>query len=325
MKKNVPSLLFRACMLIAASTISAKSYCQYHFFGKPVYEIGINVGPSNLLGDLGGNKGIGTTFIKDNNVQTTTLMKGLHLSVRPSEFIGFSLSGNITTLEAADSIIKNKGGLEVARKDRNLSVRTKIQELTLTTEIYPTVLLEEDDKDLYHKFRPYGIIGIGVFHFNPQAQYTAPDGTTSMVDLQPLRTEGQGMPQYPGSKPYSLTQINIPYGVGIRYYFSDIVSASFELVNRKTFTDYIDDVSKTYVSDADFDNYFGAGSATAAIAKQMHNKAAQVSPGVRIANYNAGDKRGAGNRSDSYYSGTLKISIRLSRDHSGEISCPMRF
>ncbi|MFT3704891.1 MAG: hypothetical protein QM802_21170 [Agriterribacter sp.] len=324
MIKNVPSLL-RVCFVIAVCLISAKSYSQYKFFGKPVYEIGLNAGPSNLLGDLGGNKGIGTTFIKDNNIQTTKFMKGLYLSVRPSEFIGFSLSGNYTTLEGADSLIKNKGGAEVARKDRNLSVRTKLQELTLTTEIYPTVLFEQDDKDLWHKFRPYGIIGVGVFHFNPQAAYTAPNGVTSMVDLQPLRTEGQGMPQYPGTKPYSLTQINIPYGVGIRYYFSDIVSASFELVNRKTFTDYIDDVSDKYISDADFDSYFGAGSNTATIAKQMHNKAAQVSPGVRIANYNAGDKRGTVSNKDSYYSGTLKISIRLSRDHSGEIGCPMRF
>lgn len=324
MKKNVPSLL-RACIILTVSLISAKSYSQFIFFGKPVYEIGLNVGPSNLLGDLGGNKGIGTTFIKDNNIQSTTLMKGLHLSVRPSEFVGFTLSANITTLEGADSIIKNKGGLELARKDRNLSVRTKLQELTLTTEIYPTVLFEEDSKDLYHKFRPYGIIGVGVFHFNPQGEYTAPNGTTGMVDLQPLRTEGQGMPQYPGSKPYSLTQINIPYGVGIRYYFSDIVSASFELVNRKTFTDYIDDVSNKYISDADFDNYFGAGSATATIAKQMHNKSVQVSPGVRIPNYNTGDKRGTVTNKDSYYAGVLKVSIRLGRDHSGEIACPMRF
>ena len=144
---------------------------------------------------------------------------------------------------------------------------TPIKEVTLTTEIYPSVLFEDDDKDLWHKFRPYGVIGIGVFHYNPRGEYTAPDGSTKMVDLQPLRTEGQGMSQYPDRKEYSLTQINIPYGVGIRYYFSDVVSASFELVNRKTFTDYIDDISKDYIPDADFDNYFGAGSATATIAR----------------------------------------------------------
>lgn len=327
MTKNIPNLVLRACIIAGATIFSVKSYSQYTFIDKPVYEIGINVGPSNLLGDLGGNRGIGTTFIKDNNFQTTTLLKGGHFTVRPSEFFGLTLSANFTTLEGADSVIKNKGGAEVARKDRNLSVKTSLQELTLTTEIYPTVLLEDDDKDVYHKFRPYGIIGIGVFHFNPQGQYTAPDGTKTWVDLKPLRTEGQGMPQYADKKEYSLTQINIPYGVGIRYYFSDKLSGAFELVNRKTFTDYIDDIGTNYIADSDFDSYFGAGSTTAQIAKQMANKSQTISPGVHIANYNAGDKRGTASRNDSYYSATLKISYRFgSGEHSSsQLRCPMKF
>lgn len=326
MNKSIPIQHLRCCIITAIGLLSLQSsYSQYNFFGKPVYEIGISAGPANLLGDLGGNPGVGTTFIKDNNFQMTKLMKGFNITVRPSEFIGLTLSAGFVTLEGADSIIKDKGGAEVARKNRNLSVSTPIKEATLTAEIYPSVLFEEDDKDLWHKFRPYGIVGVGVFHYNPRGEYTAPDGSTKMVDLQPLRTEGQGMPQYPGRKEYSLTQINIPYGVGIRYYFSDVVSASFELVNRKTFTDYIDDISKDYISDTDFDSFFGAGSATATIAKQMANKAQQVSPGVRIPAYNAGDKRGTGRRNDSYYSGVIKLSIRLGRGHSGDIACPMRF
>ncbi|MFT4019264.1 MAG: hypothetical protein QM668_20035 [Agriterribacter sp.] len=324
MTKRIPIIL-RACAITAITLFSAKSYSQYTFFGKPVYEIGINLGPSNLLGDLGGNKGVGTTFIKDNNIQMTTLMKGAFLTVRPSEFIGFSLSASFTTLEGADSIIADKGGAELARKNRNLSVRIPLQELTLTTEIYPTVLLEQDEKDLYHKFRPYGIIGIGVFHFNPQGEYINQNGVKSMVDLKPLRTEGQGMPGYPDRKEYALTQINIPYGVGIRYYFSDNISVAFEAVNRKTFTDYLDDVSTTFVADSDFDAYFGAGSATAQMAKQMANKAQLVSPGTRISGYNAGNKRGTTGRKDAYYSFGLKFSFRLGSGNNGTIACPVRF
>ncbi len=189
------------------------------------------------------------------------------------------------------------------------------------------MFLEDDDKDLYHKFRPYGVIGIGVFHFNPQGQYTASNGTKTWVDLKPLRTEGQGMPQYPDKKEYSLTQINIPYGVGIRYYFSDKVNAAFEIVNRKTFTDYIDDIGTEFIADSDFDSYFGAGSRTATIAKQMHNKAQQVSPGTRIPYYNAGDKRGTPTRNDSYYSASIKVGIRLGGNggSSGILRCPMIF
>lgn len=327
MTKKLPKQVFRVCILAAISFFSAKSYGQYIFFDRPVYEIGINVGPSNLLGDLGGRYGTGKTFLKDNNIQMTKLMKGAYLTIRPSEFLGITLAANFITLEGADSIIADKGGAEVARKNRNLSARIPIQEVTLTGEIYPLVFLEDDDKDLYHKFRPYGVIGVGVFHFNPRGEYTAPNGTKSWVDLKPLRTEGQGMPQYPDKKEYSLTQINIPYGVGIRYYFSDKISAAFEIVNRKTFTDYIDDIGTNFIDDSDFDSFFGAGSQTAAIAKQMHNKAQQVSPGVRIPYYNAGDKRGTPDRNDSYYSATVKVGIRLGSNGkpSGILRCPMKF
>ncbi|MCO5236089.1 MAG: hypothetical protein M9933_07435 [Chitinophagaceae bacterium] len=327
MIKKLPNLVLRTCFAAVVSFFSMQSYGQYIFFDKPVYEIGVNVGPSNLLGDLGGHFGTGKTFLKDNNIQMTKLQKGVYLTVRPSEFLGITLSANITVLEGADSIIAVKGGAEVARKNRNLSVRTPIKELTLTGEIYPLVLLEGDDKDLFHKFRPYGVIGVGVFHFNPQGVYTAPDGSKRLVDLKPLRTEGQGMPQYPDKKEYSLTQINIPYGVGVRYYFSDRISAAFEIVNRKTFTDYIDDIGDTFIDDSDFDSFFGSGSQTAAIAKQMHNKAQQVSPGVRIPYYNAGNKRGTATNYDSYYSASIKVGIRLGagRNSSGIMRCPVFF
>lgn len=327
MTQKLPNKIFRACIITAISLFSVKSYSQYIFFDKPVYEIGLNIGPSNLVGDLGGRYGTGKTFLKDNNIQMTKLMKGAYLTIRPSELFGITLAANFTTLEGADSIIVDKGGPELARKNRNLSARIPVQEVTLTGEIYPTVFLEDDDKDLYHKFRPYGVIGIGVFHFNPQGQYTASNGTKTWVDLKPLRTEGQGMPQYPDKKEYSLTQINIPYGVGIRYYFSDKVNAAFEIVNRKTFTDYIDDIGTEFIADSDFDSYFGAGSRTATIAKQMHNKAQQVSPGTRIPYYNAGDKRGTPTRNDSYYSASIKVGIRLGGNggSSGILRCPMIF
>ncbi len=322
---NIFTKVCRAFIMLLISMASASSYAQYRFFDKPVYEIGLNIGPSNLLGDLGGNYGVGKTFLKDNNIEMTKLNKGGYFTIRPSEFFGLTLAVNFTTLEGADSVINDKGGAEVARKNRNLSVSTSIKEATLTAEIYPTVLFEQDDKELWNKFRPYGVIGVGVFHFNPRAEYIAPDGSRRMVNLQPLRTEGQGMPQYPDRKPYNLTQINIPYGVGVRYYFNDRLTAGLEIVNRKTFTDYIDDVGSTYINDNDFDSYFGAGSTTAEIAKQMHNKAQQTGAGVRIHPYNGGDKRGTPDRMDSYYSMTLKIGYRFTSSSGNTLKCPVRF
>jgi len=47
---------------------------------------------------------------------------------------------------------------------------------------------------------------------------------------------------------YSRIQIAIPYGIGLKYGYQRNWSFGFELGIRKTFTDYIDDVSTTYVS-----------------------------------------------------------------------------
>lgn len=88
---------------------------------------------------------------------------------------------------------------------------------------------------------PYVFAGLGVFHFNP---YTR-DTTDSKYFLKPLSTEGQGFVQ--GRSPYSLTQIAIPFGAGLKLSLTDDINVGLEVGFRKTFTDYLDDVSKTYV------------------------------------------------------------------------------
>jgi hypothetical protein len=81
------------------------------------------------------------------------------------------------------------------------------------------------------------------FHFDPRTKY---NGAT--VRLQPLGTEGQFF--LPGKKPYSLYSFAIPFGVGYNLIEAARSTLSFELILRKTFTDYIDDVSTKYVDKA---------------------------------------------------------------------------
>jgi hypothetical protein len=190
-------------------------------------ELGFNYGFSNFLGDLGGNAGKGKGFLKDNMVSLTKFMTGAHVTYRASEFISFSLSANIGRLEGADSLINGLGGYEEARKARNQHFRSPVREALLVTEIYPTTLFEYDAEDVYHRIRPYFVLGVGVFNFNPQAQYEAEDGSKTWVDLKPLRTEGQGMAKYADRKEYKLTQMNIPYGFGIKYYLNQNVALAF--------------------------------------------------------------------------------------------------
>lgn len=293
-------------------------------------EYGFTYGPSNFLGDLGGNAGKGATFLKDLTPSLTHFMTGFNVGYRPFEFINLRLSINTGKVEGADSLIKGVGGYEEARKARNQHFRSNLHEAFLAAELYPTAFLEYEPGDVMHKIRPYAILGIGVFNFNPQAQYVNPDGSKTWVDLKPLRTEGQGMPQYPDRKEYKLTQMNVPYGVGVKYFLNYNIALSFEIVNRKTFTDYIDDVSTNYISNDDFYNYFGQNSKEAQMAIQMANKTAFANGGNYRPGYGIGSKRGTPTNNDAYFASTMKISIRLGHNEQyqqfgkgGDIKCPI--
>lgn len=95
---------------------------------------------------------------------------------------------------------------------------------------------------------PYIFGGLSLFHFNPQAYYVDSTGAGEWVDLQPLGTEGQRSAAYPDRKPYKLLQLGLPFGVGFKWRISKAFSLSAEYGFRKTWTDYIDDVSSTYVA-----------------------------------------------------------------------------
>jgi hypothetical protein len=287
--------------LLCASLFSFSAFSQLS--AGTYWEGGVTIAPSNFLGDLGGNPGKGSTFLKDNNFSQTRFFFGGFVAVHPSELIGARFSLNYGRLSGDDAVIKGKGGIEEARRLRNLNFKSSVIEALLMAEIYPTVLLEADPTDVYHKIRPYGVAGIGAFRFNPKGQ---DPGTGQWVDLQPLRTEGQGMAEYPDRKPYKLTQLNIPLGVGIKYYVSDNFALSFEIIHRKTMTDYVDDVSTQYIDPNLFYNYLPA--AQAAIADRTYNK----SP-LRAVNsgFSVGDKRGTKENNDAYYSAGFKLSWRL--------------
>jgi hypothetical protein len=317
MKQNLPRSVWKLCALLLFTFISCFSYGQMTESSSH-FEAGITIGPSNFLGDLGGNMGRGTTFLKDNNIQMTKLTFGGYVSYHPNELLAFRFAMNFGTLEGDDAIINRKGGLEEARKNRNSNFRSKFSEALLLAEIYPTVLfLEDDPTDNWRKLRPYGVIGIGGFKYNSEGLDPV---TNTWVKLKPLRTEGQGFTEYPNRAEYKLTQMNIPMGIGIKYFLSDNVNLSFEIIHRKTFTDYIDDVSTTYIDPALFYNYMPADQAQ--LAARMANKSLN-------AVYGPGMKRGTEKNNDAYYSAGFKLGFRLGSNsnsrYGNSTNCPIRF
>ena len=298
-------LLFLLCI-----TLHTQSYSQHFGFetGKVKWEAGLNFGPTFFLGDLGGNAGYGTHFVKDINLELTKMMKGVFISAYPNDWLGIRIAAQYTYVEGRDNIINTNGVNELWRKQRNLDFKSNIWEIYGAFEIFPLSFLHRNDEDYDPRLKPYGFIGGGIFHFDPKGSITDANGGKTWYKLHPLHTEGQGFAEYPEKKPYSLTQFNIPMGLGVKVKVSERITLSPELLYRKTFTDYIDDVSTTYIDPDLFDVHLSPQDA--AIARKIHDKTVGiVTPGVN--RYEPGTQRGQSKNMDAYFSFVLKLGIKL--------------
>lgn len=125
-----------------------------------------------------------------------------------------------------------KSGFEL---DRNLSFQTTILELSPQIEFN---FFPYETGNPEYPFSPYLFTGISVFRFNPKAELNG-----ELFELQPLGTEGQGSN---GTKKYKRIQIAIPIGGGLKFAVGGSVGIGLELGVRRTYTDYLDDVSTVY-------------------------------------------------------------------------------
>ena len=185
--------------------------------------IGVFGGVSNYLGDL-----------SEKLYQNSRAAVGITISHPISRHISLRAGLTFGKVNAADSLNPR----EDFRK-RNFSFQSSISELSLVGE-FNTLDMN------YKRWSPYLFGGLALYHFNP---YTFNQGI--QVYLQPLSTEGQGIPGYPQRKPYALTQLALPVGGGLKFNISDRVRIAAEVGLRKLFTDYLDDVSGDYADPND--------------------------------------------------------------------------
>lgn len=161
----------------------------------------------------------------------------------------FTFAGNVFYRYNFNPAIAAKGQFTFGRisgndihgdnRVRNLKFRSIIAELSLTGQVDVIALIRKDG--VLNNFTPFIYGGVAGFYFNPQGDYQG-----AWRNLQPIGTEGQGMAAYPDRKPYSLFQVSIPFGIDLRYNFARRFFTGLEFGMRKTFTDYLDDVSGTY-------------------------------------------------------------------------------
>lgn len=183
---------------------------------------------------------------------------------------------------------------------RNLSFETKLFEFNLIGEFYLFNLYERN-------YSPYFFAGLAIYHFDPYAY----DVNKQKVFLRPLSTEGEGIAGYPDRKAYSLTQPAIPFGGGIKFSVSNNLRIGVELGLRKLFTDYFDDVSKSYIDQTDLLNAKGQLAVDMAYRGDEVNGSAYPSKGAQ---------RGGEKKMDWYYFAGIHLTYRLSSRGYGGFS-----
>ncbi len=151
-----------------------------------------------------------------------------------------------------------------SKRYKNLSFHSYIFDVEGGIEIN---FMEYEPGSKNHRFTPYIFGGLSVFTFNPKTDYQGVE-----YELQPLGTEGQGLTAYPDNKPYKLAALAIPFGIGIKWSVSQKVSLNLEWGLRKTFTDYLDDVSTRYPDPTILRAEKGA--VAAALSNRQHEQAA---------------------------------------------------
>lgn len=122
--------------------------------------------------------------------------------------------------------------------NRNLNFKSEIFELAAGAEVD---IFKYRINDMKYPITPYFFYEIAYFRMNPKTDY---DGNE--VELQSLGTEGQGT-SLNDKRQYSLNQISIPLGIGLKFNLRKRLAISIEYGIRKTFTDFMDDVSGNYV------------------------------------------------------------------------------
>jgi len=240
--------------------------------------LGLFAGKMNYQGDLNPNS---FTFAHSKATTAITIRQSLNrwISLKGGFAIGY--------IEAADRY--NRDYL----KPRNLSFTTTIKEASFSME---TALL---DLSTTH-FTPYVYGSVSLYHYNPWAY----DNNGKKVFLQPLSTEGQGLSQFPKQKQYKLTQLALGFGAGARYAIGDNMNIGVEFSQRKTFTDYLDDVSSIYVDR----NVLLQAKGTKSV--EMAYRGAELPGGQSYPNH--GEQRGTPSEMDWYYFFGINFEIKFS-------------
>jgi uncharacterized protein DUF6089 len=274
MKKAFFIILFSIAFVV--QTASA----QFGIFQEG--EIGLTVGAANYFGDLNTNA----------DLTHPKIAIGAYILKEYNPYLDVRINVHFAQLGYSDTYSDN-----LFQKTRNLSFDTNIFEFAVQGDFN---FFKFEPAEVEHAFTPFITIGAGIFTYNPYAYLNG-----QKVYLRPLGTEGQNAgyvgPDGKKRKPYGSTAFCFPIGFGIKYCISTAMNVTFQVTQRLTTTDYIDDVSTTY-ADASVDFPATPGGPSTAFLMQDRSLTHIGKPGLQ---------RGWSSQKDQYLIAEIGISFNL--------------
>lgn len=259
-----------------------------------LWDFGINASAANYLGDIGGKEGTRRDFVADLKLAKTRWNFGGFVRYKWRPKVSLKFAVDYLRLEGDDKLSTNPG-----RRYRNFNFRNDIYDVAFTGEYF---FYENNDLGNTYRYRngmrAYIFAGVGGFMSNPKTFYKG-----QWVALQPLATEGYQ---------YRKFVLNIPMGVGLYLTLNKKNRIGFEINYRKTFTDYIDDISGNYPAA----NPGGMPDDFYIRTLELGPEMEAADPAAYKAHQFGGYKRGGSNRKDAY----ITVGFSYSRVLRGKSS-----
>jgi len=277
MKKSILTIFFIGSLLV--KTTAQDMYEQ-------IGEFGITAGVGHYFGDL-------NTRAQVNRPKPAL---GIFFKKQFNNYLGVRLSAHYAQLGYSDIYSKND-----FQKRRNLSFNSDIFEIALMGD-FNFFKFVPGDPD--YAFTPYVTIGVGAFSYNPYAYYQG-----QKVFLRALGTEGQNLGYTDpvtnkSRKPYGGMAVCFPIGAGIKYNLNNNINLSFQVAHRLTLTDYLDDVSTTYVGADKFPVVNGVPS----VAGILQDRSFETGTPIGV----EGRQRGFSKQRDQYLIAEVGVSFSIS-------------
>lgn len=245
-------------------------------------EIGFSIGAAHYFGDL-------NTKGRLNRPKPTI---GAFFRKQFGNYIGLRIGAHFAQLGYSD-VYNTQNDYQ---RRRNLSFNSNIFELALQGDFNFFKFVPGDPE---HSFTPYVTIGAGIFSYDPYAYLNG-----QKHFLRPLGTEGQGLAAYPDRKPYNTMAFSFPIGVGVKYAINDRMNIGLEVAHRFTSTDYLDDVSTTYVGS---DKFPPLPDGSPSIAQLLQDRSYETGDLIGI----EGRQRGLPKQKDQFIFAELTLSFNL--------------